>query len=449
VVDQFDLSTLATRNCCMEYLKKAPPSSATDRLQIQETVSQILGEIERDGTDAIRRYSAKFDGWDPPSFRVSPAQISEAAAHVDPELRAQIEFSRLQVERFARLQRASLIDFQAETLPGVTLGQKQIPVNSVGSYVPGGNYPLIASALMTIVVPKVAGVPRVVAVAPPQKGAMAINQIQLLAMADSGADEILVLGGVQALGALAFGLEDSPPTDPVDMIVGPGNAYVAEAKRQLYGRVGIDLQAGPTEILVLADASADPRLVAADLLGQAEHGVTSPAIAVTDSREMGQAILNEVERLLTWWPTAAVAGMAWRNRGEVMVCADPEEMVRVADQIASEHVEVQTADPKWFLARLTNYGSLFLGANATVVYGDKGIGTNHVLPTGRAARYTGGLWVGKFLKTVTWQIVTDAGNEKVAPTMAAIAEAENMKGHALTARMRMENEEGSGLNPGR
>ena len=422
----------------MEYLKKAPPPSGVDRLQIQKIVSEILTDIERDGTDAIRRYSAKFDGWDPPSFRVSPAQIREAEDRVDSKLRAQIEFSRLQVERFARLQRASLVDFQVETLPGVTLGQKQIPVNAVGSYVPGGNYPLIASALMTIVVPKVAGVPRVVAAAPPQKGSMTMNEVQLLAMAQSGADEILVLGGVQALGALAFGIEDSPPLDPVDMIVGPGNAYVAEAKRQLYGRVGIDLQAGPTEILVLADASADPRLVAADLLGQAEHGATSPAIVVTDSREMGQAILNEVESLLKWWPTAAVAGAAWRNRGEVIICADTEEMVRVADQIASEHVEVQTADPKWFLQRLSNYGSLFLGANATVVYGDKGIGTNHVLPTGRAARYTGGLWVGKFLKTVTWQIVTEAGNVEVAPTMADIADAENMKGHALTARMRID-----------
>ena len=430
----------------MEYLKKAPPPSAVDRLQIQKTVSEILADIERDGTDAIRRYSAKFDGWDPPTFRVSSAQIREAEDRVDSKLRAQIEFSCSQVERFARLQRASLVDFQVETLPGVTLGQKQIPINAVGSYVPGGNYPLIASALMTILVPKVAGVPRVVAAAPPQKGSMTMNEVQLLAMARSGADEILVLGGVQALGALAFGIEDSPPLDPVDMIVGPGNAYVAEAKRQLFGRVGIDLQAGPTEILVLADAAADPRLVAADLLGQAEHGPTSPAIAVTDSREVGLAILNEVEDLLKWWPTAAVAGTAWRSRGEVILCADAAEMVQVADQIASEHVEVQTTDPKWFLSRLTNYGSLFLGANATVVYGDKGIGTNHVLPTGRAARYTGGLWVGKFLKTVTWQIVTDAGNAEIAPTMAAIAEAENMKGHAITARLRIEKE--SILNPG-
>jgi sulfopropanediol 3-dehydrogenase len=421
----------------MEYLKQASPPSALDRSEVQETVSKILDEIEREGTDAIRRYSAKFDNWSPPSFRISEAQISEAGERLDPQLKGQIEFSRTQVENFARRQRALLVDFQMETLPGVTLGQKQIPVNAVGSYVPGGNYPLIASALMTIVVPKVAGVGRVVAVAPPQKGSATMNQVQLYTMAASGADEILVLGGVQALGALAFGVEDHPPVDPVDMIVGPGNAYVAEAKRQLFGRVGIDLLAGPTEILVLADASADPRLVAADLLGQAEHGTTSPAIVVTDSRELGEAVINEVEDLLKWWPTAPVAGVAWRNRGEIILCADLEEMARVADQLASEHVEVQTKEPEWFLERLTNYGSLFLGANATVVYGDKGIGTNHVLPTGKAARYTGGLWVGKFLKTVTWQIVTEAGNAGIAPTMAAIAEAENMKGHALTARMRI------------
>jgi sulfopropanediol 3-dehydrogenase len=275
-----------------------------------------------------------------------------------------------------------------------------------------------------------------------------MNQVQLLAMAKSGADEILVLGGVQALGALAFGIEDSPPLEPVDMIVGPGNAYVAEAKRQLFGRVGIDLLAGPTEILVLADASADPRLVAADLLGQAEHGTTSPAIVITDCRELGQAVMSEVESLLKQWPTAAVAGAAWRSRGEVIICADADEMACVADQIASEHVEVQTKDPHWFLRRLTNYGSLFLGSNATVVYGDKGIGTNHVLPTGKAARYTGGLWVGKFLKTVTWQIVSDAGNAGIAPTMAAIAEAESMKGHAITARLRIEAKKESILSSG-
>lgn len=421
----------------MEYLKKAAPSSSGDRQQIKETVSQILADIEREGTDAIRRYSAKYDEWNPPSFRVSSDQIREAEGLVDSTLRAQIEFSRLQVERFARLQRASLVDFQVETLPGVTLGQKQIPVNSVGSYVPGGRYPLIASALMTMVVPKVAGVSRVVGVAPRQKGMNGMNPVQLYAMARSGADEIFVLGGVQALAAMAFGIEDSPPLEPVDMIVGAGNAYVAEAKRQLFGRVGIDLLAGPTEILVLADSSADPGLVAADLLGQAEHGPTSPAILVTDSDDLGTAVKNEVTSLLKDWPTATIAGEAWRERGEVIVCTDPEEMVRVADQIASEHVEVQTKDPSWFLKKLTNYGSLFLGANATVVYGDKGIGTNHVLPTGKAARYTGGLWAGKFLKTVTWQTVTDAANAEIAPAMAAIAEAESMHGHAITARTRL------------
>jgi len=421
----------------MEHLKKAASSPSGERQHVQEAVSQILADIEREGTDAIRRYSAKYDDWNPPSFRVSSDRIREAEGLVDSTLRAQIEFSRLQVERFARLQRAALVDFQVETLPGVILGQKQIPVNSAGSYVPGGRYPLIASALMTIVVPKVAGVSRVIGVAPRQKGMNGMNPVQLHAMARSGADEIFVLGGVQALAAMVFGIEDSPPLEPVDMIVGAGNAYVAEAKRQLFGRVGIDLLAGPTEILILADSSADTRLVAADLLGQAEHGTTSPAILVTDSKDLGKAVMNEVSSLLEEWPTAAVAGEAWRNRGEVIVCADSEEMVRVADQIASEHVEVQTMDPGWFLKKLTNYGSLFLGANATVVYGDKGIGTNHVLPTGRAARYTGGLWVGKFLKTVTWQTVTDAANAEIAPTMAAVAEAESMHGHAITARMRL------------
>jgi sulfopropanediol 3-dehydrogenase len=421
----------------VEYIKQASFKASSEQEHIQATVSQILLEIEREGVAAIRRYSAKFDGWEPPSFRVLPDEVRQAEEKVPQTLRNQIEFSRLQVERFAKLQRASLIDFQVETLPGVTLGQKQIPLNAVGSYVPGGNYPLIASALMTIVVPKVAGVNRVVAAAPPQKGMGGINPVQLWAMARSGADEILALGGVQALAALVFGIEDSPPVAPVDMIVGAGNAYVAEAKRQLFGRAGIDLLAGPTEILVLADDSADPKIVAADLLGQAEHGPTSPAVLVTDSRELAKSVIAEVETLLQEWPTASMAGAAWRNRGEVIVCSDVDEMVQVADQIACEHVEVQTKDPNYFLKRLTNYGSLFLGANATVVYGDKGIGTNHVLPTNRAARYTGGLWVGKFLKTVTWQIVSEAGNSLIAPTMAAISEAENMKGHAITAQLRL------------
>jgi sulfopropanediol 3-dehydrogenase len=432
----------------MEYLKKKPLKALAEQQQIRDIVSQILSEIEREGISAVRRYSEKFDAWNPPSFRVSAEQIERAEEQVDPILRDHIEFSRAQVVHFAGVQRASLTDFQLETLPGVTLGQKQIPVNAIGAYVPGGNYPLIASALMTIAVPKVAGVARVAGIAPPQKGTGAINPVQLWTMARSGADEIFALGGVQALAALAFGLEDSPPLAPVDMIVGAGNAYVAEAKRQLFGRVGIDLLAGPTEILVLADAAANPKLVAADLLGQAEHGPTSPAILVTDSQALAKAVIAEVGSLLQSWPTAAIAGPAWQNCGEVIVCANPEEMVQVADQIASEHVEVQTNDPFYFLDRLTNYGSLFLGANATVVYGDKGIGTNHVLPTGRAARYTGGLWVGKFLKTVTWQIVTDVGNEAVASGMAAISRAENMKGHAITAEMRLVKKSEGASRPG-
>jgi sulfopropanediol 3-dehydrogenase len=277
---------------------------------------------------------------------------------------------------------------------------------------------------------------RVVAVAPPRE-AQGIYPPQLYTMASSGADEILCLGGVQALAALAYGIDDVPPVEPVDMIVGAGNAYVAEAKRQLFGTVGIDLLAGPTEIMIIADESADPVLVAADLLGQAEHGPTSPVWLLTTSRALGEATITAVERWLDTWPTAEVAGQAWRGRGAVMLCADDEEMVRVCDAYAPEHVEVQTRDPDWFLARLTNYGSLFLGTHATVAYGDKGIGTNHVLPTGRAARYTGGLWAGKFLKTVTYQRVTAEGDRAIAPTVDAIAEAELMKGHALTARLRL------------
>jgi sulfopropanediol 3-dehydrogenase len=344
------------------------------------------------------------------------------------------------VRRFAELQRGTLGEFEAETLPGVVLGQRNIPVGNVGSYSPGGRYPMLASSIMTVVVPKVAGVPRVVACAPPRAG-QGIHPPQLFAMASSGADEIVAIGGVQALAAMAFGIEDLAP---VDMVVGAGNAFVAEAKRQLFGVVGIDLLAGPTEILILADASADPEVVAADLLGQAEHGPTSPAVLVTDSEELAEAAATAVDRWLERWPTAEVAGQAWRDHGAIVLCEDAAEMVRVADELASEHVEVQTRDPQWFLERLTNYGSLFLGEHATVAYADKAIGTNHVLPTGRAARYTGGLWVGKFIKTVTYQRVTDEGSALVAPAAAAISDAEMMAGHALTARLRTE----AGMTPG-
>jgi sulfopropanediol 3-dehydrogenase len=318
----------------------------------------------------------------------------------------------------------------------VRLGQKWIPVGSVGAYSPGGRYPLIASAVMTVATAKVADVPRVVAAAPP-RDERGMHRPQLWAMVESGADDIFCVGGVQALAGMAFGIEDA---EPVDMIVGPGNAYVAEAKRQLFGTVGIDLLAGPTEIMVIADDSADPAVLACDLLGQAEHGPTSPAILATTSEEIGRATMAEVDRWLEDWPTADVAGPAWRDFGTVIVCDDDEEMRKVADDIAPEHLEVQTRDPEWFVERLSNYGSLFIGAHPTVAYSDKAIGTNHTLPTRRAARYTGGLWVGKFLKTVTTQRATAEGSLQVAEHSAVVADAELMAGHAISARLRLNPE---------
>jgi sulfopropanediol 3-dehydrogenase len=421
----------------MEYLKKASPPSESVSQEIRETVSRVILEIERDGMAAVRKYSQQFDGWNPPSFFLDESAVRAGLEAVDPKIARAIDFAIEQVKHFAQLQRQTLTDFESETLPGVMLGQKHIPVNAVGSYVPGGRYPLIASAIMTIVVPKVAGVKHVVTTTPPQRGTGMVNPAQLYAMVESGADAIYALGGVQAMAAMAFGLDEAPRLEPVDMIVGAGNAYVAEAKRQLFGTVGIDLLAGPTEVCILADGSTDPQLAAADLLGQAEHGTNSPAVLITTSRETGEAVIRAVDRWLETWPTAAVAGQAWRELGQVILVEDDLEMLRVSDQVASEHLEVQTQNPDWFLERLTNYGSLFLGHNATVVYGDKGIGTNHVLPTARASRYTGGLWVGKFIKTVTWQRVNDAGNRHVAPAIASISDAEGMAGHAITARLRL------------
>ena len=432
----------------MEYLKQAQPQAPAVSQEIRDTVSRVIADIEREGMPAVRRYSQQFDDWNPPSFYLSPQTVAEGAAQVDPQIKRSIDFAIEQVRKFAELQKATLHDLEVETLPGVVLGHKHIPVGRVGSYVPGGRYPLIASAIMTIAVPKVAGVGQVVATTPPMRGTGKVNPAQLYAMQQSGADAIYALGGVQAMAAMAFGLEDAPPLPAVDMIVGAGNAYVAEAKRQLCGVVGIDLLAGPTEICILADESADPSVVAADLLGQAEHGANSPAVLVTTSRSLGLAVIKEAERLLLTWPTAAVAGQAWRELGQVILVASDEEMAEVSDQIASEHLEVQTRNPRWFLSRLRNYGSLFLGHNATVVYGDKGIGTNHVLPTGRAARYTGGLWVGKFLKTVTYQTVSDQGNRLVAPPIANVADAEGMAGHAITARIRLQNRAPASGNQG-
>ncbi len=430
----------------MIHLKKAQPTPPSVTQEIRDTVSKVLLEVERDGIKAVRKYSEQFDGWNPPSFLLTEAQIKSGLEGVTDDFAASINFALEQVRAFARAQRATMHELEVETLPGVTLGHKLLPVNSVGAYVPGGRYPLIASAIMTIAVPKIAGVGRVVTTTPPQRSTGKINPAQLYAMVQSGADQIYAIGGVQAMAAMAFGLEPDglmgaemtgSPLEGVDMIVGAGNAFVAEAKRQLFGVVGIDLLAGPTEICVLADEHADPCLIAADLLGQAEHGINSPAVLVTTSKDLGETVIREVDRWLETWPTAAVAGEAWRTLGEVILVEDDQEMLRVSDSIASEHLEVQTQNPNWFLERLTNYGSLFLGRNATVVYGDKGIGTNHVLPTARASRYTGGLWVGKFIKTVTYQRVTDAGNRLVAPHIATVADAEGMAGHAITARLRL------------
>jgi sulfopropanediol 3-dehydrogenase len=419
-----------------EYLKQAPLYSEQVTEDVRRTVSEMLARIERDGIEGIRHYSRELDGWDPPSFVVDDAAIATASASIDDDLREHIAFAQAQVRAFATAQRGTLQDLELETLPGVTLGHRHIPVSTVGSYVPGGRYPMLASSFMTVIVPKVAGVERVVACAPPRGGA-GIHPAMLDAMATSGADAILSLGGVQALAAMVRGIEGLPPAD---VIVGAGNAYVAEAKRQLFGEVGIDLLAGPTEVAIIADASADPQLVAADLLGQAEHGPTSPCVLIATSAELGRAVLGAIEELLPAWPTRDVAGRAWDAHGSVAVVADLEAAIELSDEIAPEHLEVQVEDGALddCLARLRNYGSLFLGSQATVAYGDKAVGTNHVLPTMRAARYTGGLWVGKFLKTCTYQRLTDEGTRRIAPAVAAISSAEGLEGHALTATMRLE-----------
>jgi sulfopropanediol 3-dehydrogenase len=417
------------------YLKERTGISEDAWAEIRATVSEILSAVEREREPAVRRYSERFDGWSPPSFRVGADEVRAAADEIPEGLREHIAFAQEQVRGFAELQRSTLVDEEWATLPGVTLGQRFIPVGSAGAYSPGGLYPLIASAIMTVLVPKVAEVPRVVGCAPP-RGPDGMHRPQLHAIATSGADEILCIGGVQAFAAMAFGIED---VEPVDMLVGAGNAYVAEAKRQLFGTVGIDLLAGPTEVMVLADDSADPGIVAADLLGQAEHGPTSPATLVTTSERFARDVADAVDAWLEGaWPTKEVAGTAWRDHGAIIVCEDDEEAAAVADEIAPEHLEIQTEDPDWFLKRMTSYGTLFLGTHATVAYSDKAVGTNHVLPTRRAARYTGGLWVGKFLKAVTYQRVTAEGSARVAASTAAIADAELMYGHALTARLRLD-----------
>jgi sulfopropanediol 3-dehydrogenase len=427
------------------YLKSAisAPAAGSDSA-VRERVSEMLSTIERDGIDAVRRYSRELDDWDPPSFEVTSGQVAAASGSLPETLKESIAFAQTQIRNFAQLQRATLTDFEAETLPGVFLGQRQVPVSSVGAYCPSGRVPMLACAFMTVLVPKVAGVQTVIACSPPRAGEL--HAPTLHSIATSGADRIFALGGVQALAAMAFGLleDTNSPISAVDMIVGPGNAFVAEAKRQLFGRVGIDLLAGPSEVAVIADDSADPELVAADLLGQAEHGPTSPAVLITTSESLGRAVIDEVSRQLEDLDrrgdgSADTPRQAWTDHGVVMVAADREHAAALSDEVATEHLEVHTSDDAWYLQHLRNYGSIFIGSRATVAFSDKAIGTNHTLPTGRAARYTGGLSVAKFLKTLTYQrIDADEGVRAIAPHVMEISRADLMPAHEATAAKRLE-----------
>ncbi|MBV8791349.1 MAG: histidinol dehydrogenase [Pseudolabrys sp.] len=401
--------------------------------KVRETVEDILDKVKKNGDAAIRELSQQFDKWSPPSFKLSPQEVEKAIAQVPKRDLEDIKFAQAQVRNFAQKQRDTMKDLEVETLPGVVLGHRHIPVTAIGCYVPGGRYPMVASAHMSIVTAKVAGVKRIIACAPPFKGGP--HPAIVAAMHFGGADDIYVLGGVQAVAAMALGTQT---INAVDMIVGPGNAYVAEAKRQLYGRVGIDLLAGPTETLVIADETVDDEICATDLLGQAEHGPTSPAVLITNSEKLARDTMQEVERLLKILPSADLAGQAWRDYGEVIVCADYEEMVVEADKVASEHVQIMTEDPDFFLNRMKNYGALFLGPRTNVAYGDKVIGTNHTLPTKKNARFTGGLWVGKFLKTCTYQkVLTDEASAKIGEYCSRLCILEGFTGHAEQANVRV------------
>ncbi|NYD91749.1 histidinol dehydrogenase [Sphingomonas melonis] len=408
--------------------------TATNDRQVQNAVETILADVSARGDHAVRELSIKFDAWDRDSYRLSAQDIQDCIDQLDTQALHDIEFAQKQVRNFAQLQRDSMLDIEVETMPGVVLGHKNIPVNAAGCYVPGGKYPLLASAHMSVITAKVAGVARVVTCAPPFNGRPAPAIVAAQAMA--GADEIYCLGGIQAVAAMGLGTQTIAP---VDILVGPGNAYVAEAKRQLFGRVGIDLFAGPTETLVIADeVGADGELCATDLLGQAEHGPDSPAILLTTSEALARETMKEIERLLQVLPTADYARRAWESYGEVIVAEDDAEMVRIADEIASEHVQVMTRDPDYFLEHMTNFGALFLGARTNVAYGDKVIGTNHTLPTRKAARYTGGLWVGKFLKTCTYQrVTTDEASALIGEYCSRLCALEGFAGHGEQANVRV------------
>ncbi len=417
-----------------EILKDATAKGAHGGdLELTERVQTLLADIETRGEVAVREMSANFDNWEPEQFRLTGEEIETVVAGVDPATVADIRFAQTQIRTFAQAQLESLSDIEVETLPGVILGHKNIPVSAVGAYVPGGRYPMVASAHMSVLTAKVAGVPRVAACTPPINGAVPAETVTAMHLA--GADEIYLLGGVQAVASLALGTEF---VDPVDLLVGPGNAFVAEAKRQLYGRVGIDLLAGPTETLLLADDTVDGEICATDLLGQAEHGPTSPAVLLTTSRQLGLDTIAEVERQLQHLPTADIAGKSWADYGRVIVCEENAEMLAMANELAFEHVQVMTDDDDYFLENLTNYGALFLGPMTNVSYGDKVIGTNHTLPTQGAACYTGGLWVGKFIKTVTYQRVTDpASSVLIGEYCSRLCAIENFAGHQAQADIRV------------
>ena len=417
------------------YLKRGQDVGviAASDAKTRATVEAILADVEARGDAAVRELSEKFDHWSPSHFRLSEQDIEAALSKVSARDLEDIKFAQANVRGFAQHQRNSMLDVEVETMPGVILGHRHIPVSAVGCYIPGGKYPMVASAHMSVVTAKVAGVQRVIACAPPFKGEP--HPAIVAAMHLAGADEIYVLGGVQAVAAMALGTQSIAP---VDMLVGPGNAFVAEAKRQLYGRVGIDLFAGPTETLVIADDSVDGEICATDLLGQAEHGPTSPAVLITNSEKLALDTMAEVERQLKILPTADLAGKAWADYGEVILCDSLEEMVIEADRLASEHVQVMTRDPDYFLKNMTNYGALFLGPRTNVAYGDKVIGTNHTLPTKKAARYTGGLWVGKFLKTCTYQkVTTDEASALIGEYCSRLCTLEGFAGHAEQANIRV------------
>lgn len=417
-----------------KYLKNAVVRKEEDTKYVQDAVREILGKVRNEGESAVRYYSEKFDNWSPKRFKISEEEKNEAKKSLPTSEIEDIDFCQKQVKYFAEEQMKRLVDFEVESIPGVHLGQKIIPIAASGSYIPGGRYPMLGSAHMTIITPKVAGVKRIVACSPPVKG-QGMWPATLYSMVAAGAEEIYCMGGVHALASMAYGMEG---LEPVDMIVGAGNKFVAEAKRQIFGDAGIDLLAGPTEILIIADDTADPVIVAGDLLGQAEHDPNSRQALIALSENIAEATIKEVDSQLKDLPTRDVAGIAWRDNGEVIVVQNPEEAVEVSDSWAPEHLEVQTEDWKYYLDNLTNYGSLFLGEETTVAYGDKTIGTNHVLPTMRSARYTGGLYVGKFVKTVTYQYASREGSAKIADVCERACNYENMLAHGITCKMRKE-----------